>query len=57
MQIYDTLNSVKAQGTMLKVDSGIPEVLIISLLKVLKKYLMDDTAAVVDVTSRALRVS
>lgn len=38
-------------------DTGISEELMIALLKLLKKYLMDDSVKIVDVTSQALRVS
>lgn len=38
-------------------DTGISEELLIALLKVLKKYLMDDSAKIVDITSQTLQVS
>ncbi|XP_017973415.1 PREDICTED: serine/threonine-protein kinase ATM isoform X2 [Theobroma cacao] len=36
-------------------DTGISEELLIALLKVLKKYLMDDSVKIVDITSQTLR--
>ncbi|KAI4341398.1 hypothetical protein MLD38_026128 [Melastoma candidum] len=60
MHKCDTINAVKVQaalvkGALVKIDPGIPVELVVTLLKVLKKYLMDDSATVVDVTSQALR--
>lgn len=37
--------------------SSVSEELLIALLKVLKKYLMDDSVKIVDITSQTLRVS
>jgi ataxia telangiectasia mutated family protein len=37
--------------------TGISEELLIAILKVLKKYLMDDSVKILDMTSQALRVS
>lgn len=36
---------------------GISEELLVALLKVLKKYLMDDSVEIIDMTSKTLRVS
>lgn len=38
-------------------DAGIAEELLIAVLKILKKYLMDDSVQIVDMTSQTLRVS
>lgn len=38
-------------------DAGISESLLVALLKLLMKYLMDDSVEIVDMTSQALRVS
>ncbi|KAJ8771786.1 hypothetical protein K2173_026963 [Erythroxylum novogranatense] len=39
----------------LKVDRGISEDLLVTLLKLLKKYLMDDSVRIIDISSQALR--
>ncbi|KAJ7956242.1 Serine/threonine-protein kinase ATM [Quillaja saponaria] len=45
----------KAIEVSSNIDIGISEELLIALLKILKKYLMDDSVKIVDVTSQALR--
>lgn len=41
----------------LNMDAGITEELLVALLKLLMKYLMDDSVRTVDITSQVLRVS
>ncbi|PRQ24322.1 putative non-specific serine/threonine protein kinase [Rosa chinensis] len=42
------------EGTF-PIDTGLSEELLVALLKLLKKYLMDDSVKIVDMTSQALR--
>ena len=46
-----------ASEIIFSMDTGISEELLTALLKVLKKYLMDDSVKIVDITSQTLRVS
>lgn len=48
---HDSSIEVKFQ-----MDTGLSEELLVTLLKLLKKYLMDDSVKIVDMTSQALRV-
>lgn len=41
----------------LHMDTGMSEGLMVALLKLLKKYLMDDSVKIVDTASQVLRVS
>lgn len=38
-------------------DAGTPEELLYPLMRLLMKYLMDDSAKIIDITAQALRVS
>lgn len=38
-------------------ENGISDETLLSLLKILKKYLLDDSVKIIDVTSQTLRVS
>ncbi|XP_048138241.1 serine/threonine-protein kinase ATM isoform X2 [Rhodamnia argentea] len=44
-----------ASKVKLKLQTGIPEELLSAVLRLLKKYLMDDSVVIVEVTSQALR--
>lgn len=46
-----------ASKVKFKLQTGIPEELLLAVLRLLKKYLMDDSVVIVEVTSQALRVS
>lgn len=46
-----------ASEMKLKLQAGIPEELLLAVLRLLKKYLMDDSVVIVEMTSQALRVS
>lgn len=56
MHICGPINHGGAADVKLLVDTGISEELLIALLKILKKYLMDDSVKIVDITSQTLRV-
>lgn len=57
MHISRPINHGSAAKSNFHVDSGISEEFLIALLKVLKRYLMDDSVKIVDMTSQTLRVS
>lgn len=51
------VNSESASEVNFSLNTSISDELLIALLKLLKKYLMDDSVVIVDVTSQVLRVS
>ncbi|XP_019197259.1 PREDICTED: serine/threonine-protein kinase ATM isoform X3 [Ipomoea nil] len=53
--IYGNINADGAAEHKFHLDSGISEELVIALLKLLKKYLMDDSVKIIDIASQALR--
>ncbi|GAV63786.1 PI3_PI4_kinase domain-containing protein/FAT domain-containing protein/FATC domain-containing protein, partial [Cephalotus follicularis] len=55
MHVCRPINHDSAIEINCSIDTGISEDLLIALLKVLKKYLMDDSVYTVDITSRTLR--
>lgn len=57
MHSNQSINNGSTTEVNFHTDAGISEELLISLLKVLKKYLMDDSVEIVDMTSQTLRVS
>lgn len=44
-------------GVGFYVDIAVSEELLVKLIRILKKYLLDDSVKTVDITSRALKVS
>lgn len=57
MQSSQPINNGSTTEINFHTDAVLSEELLISLLKVLKKYLMDDSVKIVDMTSQTLRVS
>ncbi|KAJ0047583.1 hypothetical protein Pint_15443 [Pistacia integerrima] len=55
MHSSQSINNGSTTEINFHTDAGISEELLISLLKVLKKYLMDDSVEIVDMTSQTLR--
>ncbi|GLT47213.1 hypothetical protein SLA2020_209240 [Shorea laevis] len=55
MHICGPINHGGAAEVKLLVDTGISEEILIALLKILKKYLMDDSVKIVDITSQTLQ--
>lgn len=57
MHVCKPITSESATEVNLTEDTIVSEELLLTLLKVLKKYLMDDSAVIVDMTSQVLTVS
>lgn len=57
MHVCRPINHDSATELNFHMVTGISEELLIAVLRLLKKYLMDDSVKIVDMTSQALRVS
>ncbi|XVF09293.1 hypothetical protein REPUB_Repub07fG0080200 [Reevesia pubescens] len=55
MHVCRPISQYGASEINVSMDTGIAEELLIALLKVLKKYLMDDSVKIVDITSQTLQ--
>ncbi|XP_028092947.1 serine/threonine-protein kinase ATM-like isoform X1 [Camellia sinensis] len=51
------LNPDNSTEISFRMDTGISEELLISLMRLLKKYLIDDSVKIIDMTSQTIRVS
>lgn len=57
MKVCQQLKITNPFEVNFNMDTGVSEELLIALLKLLMKYLMDDSVRIVDLTSQSLRVS
>jgi hypothetical protein len=57
IHVCQPINHDAATEINFNMVTGISEELLIAILRLLKKYLMDDSVKIVDMTSQALRVS
>ena len=57
IHIFRPVVNSSASEIDFKIETGISEDLLIELLKHLKRYLMDDSVKIVDMTSQVLQVS
>lgn len=57
IHVYQPISHDSSTEVKFQMDTGLSEELVVALLKLLKKYLMDDSVKIVDMTSQALRVS
>lgn len=57
IHVCQPINHDTATEINLNMVTGISEELLIAILRLLKKYLMDESVKIVDMTSQALRVS
>jgi hypothetical protein len=57
IHVCQPINNDSATAINFYTVTGISEELLIAILRLLKKYLMDDSVKIVDMTSQALRVS
>lgn len=55
IHVCQPINHGSSTGGTFPIDTGLSNELLVALLKLLKKYLMDDSVKIVDMTSQALR--
>ncbi|KAK9943183.1 hypothetical protein M0R45_008801 [Rubus argutus] len=55
IHVCQPINHGSSTGGTFPIDTGLSNELLVALLKLLKKYLMDDSVQIVDMTSQALR--
>ncbi|XP_034214644.1 serine/threonine-protein kinase ATM isoform X13 [Prunus dulcis] len=55
IHVYQPISHDSSTEVKFRMDTGLSEELVVALLKLLKKYLMDDSVKIVDMTSQALR--
>lgn len=57
VHVFGQLNCDTSSGKIFQNEPGISEELLKSVLRLLRKYLMDDSVDIIDMTSQVLRVS
>lgn len=57
VHVSRTVNAVSAKGSCIHMDTRMSDEALLVLIRLLKKYLMDDSVEIIDMASQALRVS
>lgn len=55
--VSGTVKAVSAMDLSIHIDTGMSNEVLLVLMRLLMKYLMDDSAEIIDMASQALRVS